>query len=402
MNPELPSLEQDGKVSPHAREVEYALILSRMIDIVKGDPSQIRLAIYEFARARMKLDTSWADEAERKQLSAALEAAIQGVEQFSVRQDEQQRLRPSAPSVQIGPGTLPTQAAPAPELHIVRVSSPPDDIPARKKTYWRAEELPVVQVQTRARVWRLARFSIGILQFGAVAGLAIYTQRTAILPASLPSVLVIPSSVATPSNPEPSQQTSVTADVKTAAVSSTPLPFPLPSDYGVYALANPELIELQLLSEQLPDKRVAISTPINQPSRTTLPDGKAKFLVFRRDLAGNALDRIEVRVVARVARALIFDSKGKPSSAPVDAWNIRNLSYEFKVRPVTAHREMVLVQPKDADFTLPAGRYILALKNQGYDFTVAGKVTDPSQCLERTDAANGSFYTDCQKHRRFF
>jgi hypothetical protein len=35
MNPELPSLEQDGKVSPHAREVEYALILSRMIDIVK-------------------------------------------------------------------------------------------------------------------------------------------------------------------------------------------------------------------------------------------------------------------------------------------------------------------------------------------------------------------------------
>jgi hypothetical protein len=390
MNPELPSLEQDGKVSPHAREVEYALILSRMIDIVKGDPSQIRLAIYEFARARMKLDTSWADEAERKQLSAALEAAIQGVEQFSVRQDEQQRLRPSAPSVQIGPGTLPTQAAPAPELHIVRVSSPPDDIPARRKAYWRAEELPVVQVQTRARVWRLARFSIGILLFGALASLAI-------LRAGLLSVLIVPSSVATPSNPEPSQQTSVKADVKTAAVSSTSLPFPLPSDYGVYALANAELTELQLLSEQVPDKRVAISTPINQPSRTTLPDGKAKFLVFRRDLAGNALDRIEVRVVARVARALIFDSKGKPSSAPVDAWNIRNLSYEFKVRPVAAHPEMLLVQPKDADFTLPAGRYILALKNQGYDFTVAGKVTDPSQCLERTDAANGSFYADCQK-----
>jgi hypothetical protein len=34
---------------------------------------------------------------------------------------------------------------------------------------------------------------------------------------------------------------------------------------------------------------------------------------------------------------------------------------------------------------------------QGYDFTVAAKVSDPSHCLERTDAANGSFYTDCQK-----
>jgi hypothetical protein len=41
--------------------------------------------------------------------------------------------------------------------------------------------------------------------------------------------------------------------------------------------------------------------------------------------------------------------------------------------------------------------YIVALKNQGYDFTVAAKVSGPSHCLERTDAANGSFYTDCQK-----
>jgi len=43
------------------------------------------------------------------------------------------------------------------------------------------------------------------------------------------------------------------------------------------------------------------------------------------------------------------------------------------------------------------GRYILVLKDQGYDFTIAGKVTDPVQCLERTDAANGEFYSECQK-----
>jgi len=60
--------------------------------IVKEDPSQLRLAIYEFARARLEIDTSWADEIEPKALSAALETAIQGVEQFSVRQDEQERL----------------------------------------------------------------------------------------------------------------------------------------------------------------------------------------------------------------------------------------------------------------------------------------------------------------------
>ena len=59
---------------------------------------------------------------------------------------------------------------------------------------------------------------------------------------------------------------------------------------------------------------------------------------------------------------------------------------------------MLLIQSENADFALPAGRYVLVLKDQGYDFTVAGKVSDPSQCLERTDAANGEFYSDCQKH----
>ena len=58
---------------------------------------------------------------------------------------------------------------------------------------------------------------------------------------------------------------------------------------------------------------------------------------------------------------------------------------------------MLLIQAENADFALPAGRYALVLKNEGYDFTVAGKVTDPGQCLEQTEAANGIFYSDCQK-----
>ena len=74
----------------------------------------------------------------------------------------------------------------------------------------------------------------------------------------------------------------------------------------------------------------------------------------------------------------------------------------FRVRPIAGNPEMVLVQPKDSDFALPAGRYVLALKNQGYDFTVAGKVTDPSQCLERIDAANGRSTAFVKNSRRFF
>jgi hypothetical protein len=97
-------------------------------------------------------------------------------------------------------------------------------------------------------------------------------------------------------------------------------------------------------------------------------------------------------------RALTFDAKGKPSfSAISDSWNIRNVSYEFRVRPVAGNPEMLLVQSDMADFALPPGRYVLVLRDQGYDFTVAGKITEPSQCVERTDAANGTFYSECQK-----
>src|SRR5207237_994222 len=129
---------------------------------------------------------------------------------------------------------------------------------------------------------------------------------------------------------------------------------------GIYAIAGDDLKELELLPERVPDKRISISTPINQPSRTTLPDGKVRFLLFRRDLAGNAPERLEVRVVARVTRALSFDAKGKLVVTPVtDAWNIRNKSYELRLRPVAGHPEMLLAQSEKVDFALPPGRYVL-------------------------------------------
>jgi hypothetical protein len=141
-----------------------------------------------------------------------------------------------------------------------------------------------------------------------------------------------------------------------------------------------------------------MSTPVSQASRTVLKDGKAKFVLYRRDLAGNAPERVDVRVVARVTRSLTFDAKGKPIFSPVtDSWNIRNISYEFRVRPIAGNPEMLLVQPEKPDFLLLPGRYILVLKDAGYDFTIDGMVTDPAQCLERTDASNGSFYSQCQK-----
>jgi hypothetical protein len=390
MKPDFSKADQGRTVSPHAQEVEYALILSRMISTVKDDPAQMRLTIYEFARARLKLDTSFAEEAERQRLSAALETAIQGVEQFSVRREDKERLPPPNQAVQIAQSP-PVAAAAPPSVSLATVAPltpAAQDIFVPERPYRRPDAEPIVEARTRALVAMLAKFSVGMLLFGMVAGLAYYKQR---LPAlrgmlDLPSptasmatkpLIQQPVAVATPSGAPP-----VPAEAKPSGAASNPLPFPVPGDYGIYALSvNDALSELFPLPERVPDKRIAMSTPINLPSRTTVPDGKARFIVFRRDLVGNTPDRIEVRVVARVTRA----------------WNIRNLSYEFRVRPVPGNPEMLLVQSEKADFELPAGRYILVLRDQGYDFTVAGKVTDLAQCLERTDAANGAFYSECQK-----
>lgn len=402
MKTEFPKIEQDKAIAPHAQEIEYALILSRLISTVTDDPAQMRSTIYEFARARLKLDTSWADEGERRRLTQALETAIQGVEAFSARRDERERLGPPRATPLIGPAvSAAASSGAAPALTTPYAVTPaPEDILPPERGYEGADIRSVLEPRTTSLVSMLVRFGIGMVLFGAVVVLAYNKQSLPELRERLSFTQLNPSGDAKPPAPgNPAVQASAPADAKpAAAVTPPPPPFPLPSDYGVYALSNGALSELSVLSEQVPDKRIAMSTPINRPGNTVLADGKVKFVIYRRDLAGNAPERVEVRVVARVVRALTFDPKGKPSLLPVsDAWNIRNISYELRVRPVPSNPEMLLVQAEKPDFSLPAGRYVLVLKGQGYDFTVPGNVTDLAQCLERTDAANGSFYSECQK-----
>src|SRR5215470_18725690 len=103
MTAESPKFDQDKAVSAHAKEIEYALILQRMIDMVNQDPSRMRSAIYDFARTRLRIDSAWADQPERDKLATALETAIQGVESFSARRDEIERLTgPATPQIGYG------------------------------------------------------------------------------------------------------------------------------------------------------------------------------------------------------------------------------------------------------------------------------------------------------------
>jgi hypothetical protein len=407
MTPEFPKIDQDKAVSPHAQEIEYALHLQRMINTVSEDPSQMRVAIYDFARARLKIDTAWADKSERDRLAAALETAIRGVEAFSLRREDRERLSAPMHAVQIGYSADPAGPSAGPVATVIPVTPEPDDIFVPSRSYPPEHLQPILNVGQRSLVSTLARFCIGMLLFVAVVSLAYYDQRLPFFSERLNLSPLNLSPLTWPGGGKPAAKPPVVdtppqapapVDVKTSARPSNSLPFPVPTDYGIYAVTNGALSELSMLSERVPDKRIAVSTPVTDPSRTTLPDGKAKFVLFRRDLAGNAPERMEVRVVARVTRAVTFDAKGKPGYTPVsDAWNIRNVTYEFRVRPVAGNPEMLMAQSEKPDFALPPGRYVLVLKDQGYDFTVAGKVTDLAQCLERTDAVNGAFYSECQK-----
>jgi len=173
---------------------------------------------------------------------------------------------------------------------------------------------------------------------------------------------------------------------------------PLPTSYGVYAIDRGRLTNLGSFPIIVPDPRIAISAIISTPSRTALPDGRAKFVVFRRDLVNNAPDRASVRIVAQVMRALIFVRGGAAKTVDVDGkWAVRDKSFDMSVSPVPGNPEMVVIRPQNAQFSFPAGRYALVFGRAAYDFSIDGSVTDPAQCLERTDGLDVALYSECRK-----
>jgi hypothetical protein len=168
-----------------------------------------------------------------------------------------------------------------------------------------------------------------------------------------------------------------------------------PTDYGVYAVGNDALIELSPLPGRPLDIRVAISATLTTPSRTVLPNGHPKFIVFRRDLAASVGDRAEVRIIARVAREFSATVVGKKPAE--DAWVMRNISFPFRSSPVNDSPEMCEIHSEDPELELTPGRYALVLKTQAFDFSVAGEPVDPRQCIERIVTSTGIAYSNCKK-----
>ncbi|UPK33996.1 hypothetical protein IVB18_38440 [Bradyrhizobium sp. 186] len=389
----------------HEIKAGFVRLLSGRIRDLSDDPRQIREIVYELARIKLLEQFTHADTRESRELEQVLERAIREVELAFERSTAERNAVSAPPNLTPAvvsdppaantpaPPSLPTVSAVAKvaETPSRPVAPPrPLDHPRRSGTInslVRLTAILMVIVGASAAVtyWpRLRTQSVALWQSATL------TERALRSAEPQPTATPIPSSSETvertpdhPKEPAPAAQPSM----------------PLPTTFGVYALSEGQLQELKPVPGKIPDRRVAISAAINTPSATTLTSGDVRFIVFRPD-GGVDAGGTEVRVVAKVSRAMGVDATGKAAMVSAgDSWVIRSMSFPYKVGPVEDQPRMLLLQPETDGFALSPGRYVVVVKGMGYDFTVAGAVTDPSQCVERINAANGAFYSPCPPRR---
>jgi hypothetical protein len=395
---------------------DYISIILKAIDATQQDPAQLRGLVYDVTRINLgKLVLSSYKELGRDGLQkylVDLELAIREAERICRERDK--ALPPPANDQQLlGSSAAPSEGSIVADLanafggskdlqtSTVTQLSVRAGSSLTREVYATPELLPPIEILEptfgRSRARRRARWLKSDITVAVLIGVAIYAvtlARSNYLPVREFIHALQPSSssagvadAAVPSNVQPTEPLHKAKDPG----------FPLPTGYGVYALDDGKLFPLDVLPLKVPDPRVAISALFSGPSRDALPDGKLAFVIFRRDLVSSAPMQVFVRVVAQVARQLAFSEKALPTVTDVDGqWAVRGKSYEFGVGPVDDNPEMVILRPKDPDLKLVPGRYALVLAGQGYDFTVSGKITDPAQCLERTEVVGGAVYSECR------
>ena len=235
------------------------------------------------------------------------------------------------------------------------------------------------------------------LTIASFAGVAIYAylserglpfQQAAVTPPTPPPAAP-PAPVAAP--PAPS------AEPAEITLPGSGHPIPLPTMFGVYAIRDGRLLELEQIATSAPDPRARNLHQITTPPRTLFADGKLSFVLFRRDLTTNAPDRVPVRIAAKIARMTSFDTNGETVTAPpkTDTWFVRDVGFDLRVQPVRDHPEMVIAQPADPAFVVSPGRYALAFAGQHYDFSVEGPVVAPTHCVEGMASVQGPVFYEC-------
>lgn len=373
--------QRGAHVPASATPGDYYSILVEAIERSQNNSAHLRALVYERARFNLKREALFGYSnlglADLLKQINELELAIARIEANAIdgqpnlasgQYDDFPELLPSSArnSVLILPPTPPIQQSPAASASLQnRIQAM---LPEALVPYWR----PTVQ-------------TFGVIAVGLVLIVAIIV------------VGVVPLQLLR-SKPalEIAQAPPVPAQTQVAAPPPAPaFPFPLPTSFGVFAVSDNKLFELEALSMKVPDSRIALSPEITKPSNTTIASKNPSFIIFRRDLVNNAPGKVSLRVVAQMVRETKFVAGKATTSKTEGSWRIRKNAYELKVSPIAGHPEMVLAHSDD-DLALPAGRYVLVLNGVGYDFTIEGPMTSLAHCLESFEASGGLVFNECR------
>jgi hypothetical protein len=373
----------DGRVVATRRlDHDFSVVLAKTINAVQQDPAQFRNIIYEMARVQLQRE-AWRQDPpmnilELRRMMLALETAIERVETQAAQGDGLMTFTAG--------GLLEAATQNASAQGEVVLIHPPSTIFSPLPN---AIAHAIKTVNSSGPLRAIVR--LGLLAVLAATVVIVADRAFNLLGRPVPAVIA-------PAETSPTAP-AVAAPVQPVAPSPVPSG-PLPSVYGVYAVVGGQLYELEALVGRAPDIRVFMSAVIKTPSQTLLPNGDISFIVYRRDIVSSAPDRVTVRVIAKVARALKFTKAGQSITANVDGeWAIRNVSFDYRVAPSTDSPEMIVIKSETGAPALAPGRYALVVKGQMFDFTVEGPITQTTQCLERTEAMNGSFYSECREAR---
>src|SRR5262249_43650462 len=97
MTPEPQEIGSGKDLATRSPEVDFAVVLSRVIGSIEDDPAQLRNAVYELARIKLRRE-AWRrnpaiDFLEARRLTLALESAIERVETIYPKHDDMRALQ---------------------------------------------------------------------------------------------------------------------------------------------------------------------------------------------------------------------------------------------------------------------------------------------------------------------